>query len=476
MTNLVNLSKELFSHCIFPFITARDTWRFGMVSTATHALVAFAANSKRKEDDITLAGKSVVVILDGSVSALLRQKIKMEILANQPELLANIDAARTAVSAAGKNLDDIQTLLLYANELYFTNILTKNIDEKQRIIDVNSARALMLSIILFDFNIKQIQADGVDGLVAILNKSMEINNHELVQALFSHPNAAEIPAEGIYSLGMALGKAVDLNNLKLVRRIFSHPNAVNIPAEGPIDTFFGLGAALVKAIELNNPEIVRLILSHPNAKQISVETKHVHAQSLVVHGHLGQALEAAIRVNNPEFVKSILSLPNAPHILIENNFGFGPEYGLKAALSCAKQINNPEIIEMISAALLKKFPQAKETANQMDVVEDIVILPAEYAAMLQLKIILEQTEMEYSHENPLWILETLSVKTQELIYKQLCQTHGSPTGNAVKDGIQHIVSNPRLLLPIINQLIDLLDLLIQKEAIPPAQLKISSPF
>src|ERR1700688_1438675 len=108
MTNLVNLSKELFSHHIFPFITARDIWRFGVVSKATCALVQYAADRRRKQDDISLAGKSVVVILDGSVSALLRQKIKMEILANRPELLANMDAARTAVSSAGKNPDDIQ--------------------------------------------------------------------------------------------------------------------------------------------------------------------------------------------------------------------------------------------------------------------------------------------------------------------------------------------------------------------------------
>jgi hypothetical protein len=97
--------------------------------------------------------------------------------------------------------------------------------------------------------------------------------------------------------------------------------------------------------------------------------------------------------------------------------------------------------------------ESSTVMDQLPTVEEISILPTERDALLQLQSMIQQTEVQYSDEDYLRILEGLSPVTQDLIYGMLYQAHDSPTGDFDTDGIQRILSNPRSLLPIIDQLI-----------------------
>ena len=96
--------------------------------------------------------------------------------------------------------------------------------------------------------------------------------------------------------------------------------------------------------------------------------------------------------------------------------------------------------------------QVLDAMDQSPTVEEIVISPTERAALLQLKDMIQQSEIQYSDEDYLSIMEGLSGETQGHIYEMLYQAHDSPFGDIDKDGIQRILSNPKLLLPIIHQL------------------------
>jgi hypothetical protein len=99
-------------------------------------------------------------------------------------------------------------------------------------------------------------------------------------------------------------------------------------------------------------------------------------------------------------------------------------------------------------------PKVEVTEQQLPEVEEIVISPEDEDGLSQLEGMLKQSEVKYTFEKYLDILESLSAETQHVICKLLCQAHGVPsTGNIDYDGRVHILHNPQSLLPIIDQLI-----------------------
>jgi hypothetical protein len=327
--------SEIFIKGIFPSLPVGSIYCVGRVSKAANELVQAAA--KESQDDMTLEGKITPIVLDGTVAAFLRQRIKMQILTTRQDLLNNLKIVRDAVRdtnsfAKTHELEFMLTPEPEIMELY--NHARTSAD----------AKAAMLPIVLFDFNTKQIPAKGEDGLAGLLQNAANETNLELVQMILKHPNAPDISGEdeeltatlGIRSAlgviidktdsvetvlqflshpymekrcGIPLNYAVFADKLTMVEAILSHRYAANIPADGA----FSLGSALVAAVsrEEEDPEMARAIFSYPNAVKISITGER----------GLAYAVTMAVENRNLALVKEILSQPNAAKIPVDGTLG-----------------------------------------------------------------------------------------------------------------------------------------------------------
>jgi hypothetical protein len=308
LTVFNSLPHEVLSNGVIYRLTTTTTYRFCLVSKATLAIVQEVA--KAPQVDITLAGDRVHIILDGSVLAFLRQKQKMQILTTLPELLGQVLDVSKEACEDGANPNDIGALIQYIN-------------------DSESIEKMPLSLVLFDFNTKQIPALNIKqcNLANFLEHAvLDKETLQLARAIRAHPNAKDISGE---DLGVALEcccvsrcRKIDTFQ-EFVQVILSFPNAPNIPAEG----LNGLGKILAIAPD---SAFVEAILRLPNTKKIPAKGSH----------GLGAALILAI-ANGPWHVRAILSLPNAKKIPAEGS------NSLAKAMTAAK--NKPEILELISS-------------------------------------------------------------------------------------------------------------------------------
>jgi hypothetical protein len=427
MAAIVNIPREVFSKEIVRHLDDKGTHRLSQVSTQWLAIVQRAL--KYPQENITLEGRkgtiSLVTSADGTIVALLLQKRKMAIIANDPNFFEYISSARTAVSMVGGNPDDIVTLFKHA------------IVEKAEI----TVREAAVRLVLFDLHTKLIPASGRYGLGHALIKSIMNSESRFTGAILCHPNAPKIPVDdGEYGLGIAFNLAFGEGSEAAV---LSLPNASNFSGDA-------LGETLHTAIVMNDPERVKVVCSHQNYNKIPAEGE----------SGLGKCLRMSVRMNNSLFVRLILKHPNAQFI---------PAKDLNRALEEGKYAHNnqtnPEIVKAINAFLEKDNPKNTEdhaqaivprTNNPMRVrevptVEEIVIPPTDQDVLLQLQDMLT-AEVNYTSEDYLDLLESLSAETQHLICELLCKAHGYPTGHIVYDGFAHVRHNPLRLLFIIPKL------------------------
>ena len=267
-----------FAARFVPFLNAGDTRSLSLVSKATNEMLQTAAGAQQ-HNDINLAGGRISINLDKSVSALVRQKLKMEFLSGRPELLEGLRDTKNEVSTAGYNPNDITTLVKYS---------------------IRTQQYWLQSLIVpFDFNTTQIPARGIYGIGSALINAILYLGSKQVRLVLSHPSMANVPAEDTnYGLDGALGAAAHVDNPEFVRAVLSFPNAVNIQVK---NGYYGLEPVLLKSVRENKPKCalcIREILAHPNAVHIPIKS-------------LKQAYKTAQDIKNEEAVQVILQFTHS---------------------------------------------------------------------------------------------------------------------------------------------------------------------
>lgn len=280
MTILSIHNEIIINKIILPYLSAKETWRFGEISKTAHQIIARLLATPLQ--DITFSGEQNSVAPE-SLFNLYLHKIKMSVLTNHPDLLASIHSIRDNIIKNGKS-----------NPNCLSSIITHAIKSNQFKSGISS-----LAIVPFDLTTNHLPLEGTCSISFAILAASERNDPELIRVVKHHPKAALIPANGRFSLAAALYNAVRNNNFEVVQAILVLPNAGKISAGGSE----GLGRFLRMAIQRDNIKLVELLLAQPEAKNIQAGGEFGLKAAL-------QVVKDANILNKKEIEKLIFSHPN----------------------------------------------------------------------------------------------------------------------------------------------------------------------
>jgi hypothetical protein len=258
---------------ILPKLNAAETGRFSWVSKHTQLIVSITAGNQH--DDITLEGKCTRIV-PGTITAFLHLKLRNDIFANFERLTMLTKLAEGVQATTGNPLD-----------------ITAYVDLAKGNEDNTDDAALLKVIVPFDFDKKQIEANGKTGLVNVLLEAINEESEELIRGVLAHPNAKDIPVVGNYSLRTALAHAMETGNPKVIRAVLAHPK---IPGDGANGLMDALGEVIKEELPV---ELIGAIFSHPNASNVKTDSPFAPLMSF----------ESAVDDNKTAYVEAFLSTP-----------------------------------------------------------------------------------------------------------------------------------------------------------------------
>jgi hypothetical protein len=249
--------------------------------------------------DLTFANKTFHVT-PGSFVNLARYFQKQRVINRNPGLFVQIGPAIDATVLVGANPDEVKDLIRYGGE---------------RVAD------LTVKLVVFDYESKQIKANGPKGLGAALELAIRTGDEEMVESIFLHPNVKNIQLDD-FGIIDCLNDALTAKNREAVKKIVLLPAAKNIKSIARTES---LGHFLCRAAQTNDIVIVNSILSLP--KSIVIPTRFIV-----------EALITAVENDNVEIVERLFLLPSAEKI---------DPSALDSAIRKAKGANKSAIIDVI---------------------------------------------------------------------------------------------------------------------------------